>query len=414
MRSSRESGKAACLQGIGTAGFALALLLAGCTSKGSQPAARRMEGAPVSVIRVAQRSVPVDIQVVGNVEAYSTITVKARVSGELTRVYFQEGDYVKQGDLLFAIDPRPYEAQVGQAEANLARDEAQLGQAEANLKRDIAQANYAKSQSERYYNLFQQGIISKDQAEQIRAGADAMGQAVKADEAAIRSARAAVVAAKAALDTARLMLGYTNIRSPIEGRTGNLAVKQGNLVTATTSDLMTINQVQPIYVTFSVPEPHLPAIKRYMAQGQLAVIATPQEDQTPERGVLTFVDNTVDPTTGTIRLKGTFTNPDRRLWPGQFVRVTLRLTTQPNALVVPNQAVQTGQEGQYVFVVKSDRTVESRPVVTGPRVDQDIVIQQGLQPGETIVTEGHLRLAPGIRVQIREGRGDTLRVKTPS
>jgi len=199
--------------------------------------------------------------------------------------------------------------------------------------------------------------------------------------------------------------GYTTIRSPIDGRTGNIAVKQGNIVSANTSDLTTINQVEPIYVTFSVPESQLPPIKRYMAEGRLPVAATPQADASvEERGILTFVDNSVDATTGMIRLKGTFANKDHKLWPGVFVRVTLRLTTEPNALVVPNQAVQTGQEGPFVFVVKADRTVESRPVVTGARVDQDLVITSGLAPGETVVTEGQLRLAPGIRVQVRDGR----------
>jgi multidrug efflux system membrane fusion protein len=208
-------------------------------------------------------------------------------------------------------------------------------------------------------------------------------------------------------------LSYTSIRSPINGRTGNLTIKQGNIITANNTDLTTINQVQPIYATFSVPESQLPAIKRYMTQGSLTVIATPQsEASVQERGVLTFVDNTVDPTTGMIKLKGTFPNPARRLWPGEFVRVTLRLTTQTNALVVPNQAVQTGQEGPFVFVVKPDRSVESRPVTTGARMDQDMVIESGLRPGETVVTEGQLRLAPGIKVTIRSGRGTPPRTKT--
>ena len=203
-----------------------------------------------------------------------------------------------------------------------------------------------------------------------------------------------------------MQFGYTEIRSPLNGRTGNIAIKQGNIVAANTMDLTTINQVEPIYVTFSVPESQLPPIKRYMAEGKLAVFATPQADvSVEEHGVLTFVDNSVDSTTGMIKLKGTFANLDHKLWPGVFVRVRLQLTVQPNAVVVPNQAVQTGQEGAFVFVVKPDRTVESRPVVTGARADQDIVIESGLRTGETVVTEGQLRLAPGIRVQFRDGGG---------
>ena len=361
---------------------------------------------PVTVAKAFQKDVPVEVEVVGNVEAYSTITVKAQIGGELTRVNFNEGDYVKKGDLLFTIDQRPLEAALHQAEANLARDQAALSQAEANLARDIAQQKYSEAQAGRYTRLFQEGIISKDQSEQIRTSADAVGQLVNADRAAIESMKAAIVASRAMVESARVQFSYTEIRSPIDGRTGNLNVKQGNVVTANTSDLMTINQVQPIYATFSVPEAQLSDIKRYMAMGKLAVSASPQDDATGRQtGVLTFVDNAVDPTTGTIRLKGTFANADRKMWPGQFVRVTLRLTTQANATVVPNQAVQTGQDGQYVFVVKADRTVESRPVVTGARMNEDLVIEKGLSPGETVVTEGHLRLAPGSRVQIRDGRG---------
>jgi multidrug efflux system membrane fusion protein len=274
-------------------------------------------------------------------------------------------------------------------------------QAEANLARDTAQEKFAQSQATRYEALFKEGVMSKDQTDQIRSNADALAQAVNADKAAIESAKAQVVSAKSSVENAKVQLSYTNILSPINGRTGNLAVKQGNIVAANTMDLMTINEVEPTYVTFSVPEANLPDIKRYMANGKLPVIATPQSDTSKrETGLLTFIDNAVDMTTGTIKLKGTFENKDRALWPGQFVRVTLRLRMQQNAMVLPNQAVQTGQEGQFVYVVKPNKTVEFRPVVTGARVDQDLVIEKGLQPGETVVTEGQLRLAPGTPVQL--------------
>jgi multidrug efflux system membrane fusion protein len=347
----------------------------------------------------------VEIQVIGNVEAYSTISVKAQVGGQLTNVYFHEGDYVKAGDLLFTIDPRPFEAALNQAIANLAQNEAALGQAQANLARDTAQNKYTQANAARYAELFQGGVVSKDQAEQLRAAADASSQALAADAAAIESAKANIGASKAAVDNARVQVSYTSIRSPIDGRTGNLSVKQGNVVMANSVELMTINQLEPIYVTFAVPEAQLPAIKRYMAERKLPVRAGPQDNPADEEtGVLTFTDNTVDVTTGTIKLKGTFANSDRKLWPGQFVRVTLRLAIQPNAIVVPTQAVQTGQNGSYVYVVKPDRTVEMRPVSTGARVDQDIVVEQGLQLGETVVTEGQLRLAPGSRVAVREAK----------
>lgn len=384
------------------------LLQPGCANQGSsKPTGKKGEGAaPVLVARVTQRDVPLDIQVIGNVEAYSTVTIKAQVPGQLTRVSVREGDYVKKGDLLFTIDPRPYQAQLSQAEANLARDSAQLQQAEANLQKDIAQEQYAQAQAARYEKLYQAGVISKENTEQFRSSANSMASSLQADKASIESARAAIAAARATIDTAKVQMSYTSIRSPIEGRTGSLAVKEGNIVTALSTDLMTINQVQPIYVTFGVPESNLAAVKEHMARGKLLVIATPQDDPSlQETGVLTFVDNSVDTTTGTIKLRGTFTNPARKLWPGQFVRVTLRLAIQPHALVVPNQAVQTGQNGEYVYVVTADQRAEMRPVVSGPRVDQDVVIEKGLQPDETVVTEGHLRLAPGVRVQVRAPGG---------
>ncbi|MBS1859867.1 MAG: efflux RND transporter periplasmic adaptor subunit [Acidobacteria bacterium] len=401
--------------------IAAVALTAGCGDKGTAAAnpgagggkggGRRGGGGdvPVTVATASLKDVPVEVQVIGNVEAYSTITVKAQVGGELTAVHFREGDFVKKGDVLFEIDRRPLEATLNQAIANAGRDRATLGQAEANLARDAAQAKYAESQARRYAELAQSGVISRDQAEQLRANADATAQAVNADKATIESAKAAIGSSEAAVQQARVQLSYTTIRSPIDGRTGNLTVKQGNVVMANSMDLMTINQIEPIYVTFAVPEAQLNAIKNYMVSQKLAVRAKPQdEDSSEEIGVLTFIDNTVDTTTGTIKLKGTFTNSDHKLWPGQFVRVTLRLTTQHNAVVVPNEAVQAGQNGQFIYVVKPDRTVDARPVAVGQRVDQDMVINSGLQAGEVVVTEGQLRLAPNnpnIKVAVRDGRG---------
>jgi multidrug efflux system membrane fusion protein len=358
---------------------------------------------PVTVTKVARRDVPIEILVVGNVEAYSTITVKAQVGGQLTEVYFKEGDYVKKGDKLFTIDPRQLEAQLAQAEANVARDRALLGQAQANLARDTANEQYAIGEADRYAQLVTQGIISKEQGAQLRSSADAQTQSVQADKAAIESAKAQIVADGANIESVKVQLDYTRITSPIDGRTGNLTVKQGNVVASNTMDLITINQVMPIYVTFAIPEARLGDVKKYMAQGALQVTAEPQDGSVgPEHGQLTFVDNTVDTATGTIKLKGTFANPDLKLWPGQFVNVTLRLTTQPQALVVPNQVVQTGQDGQFVYVVRDDETVEMRPVTVGPRVEQDMVIDKGLEPAETVVVDGQLRLAPGSRIQARE------------
>jgi len=361
---------------------------------------------PVVVGTVSQKEVPIEISVVGNVEAYNTITVIPQIGGQLTQVYFHEGDSVRKGDHLFTIDPRPYQAALSQAQANLARDTAALGQAQANLARDTASQAYAVVEANRYQKLFEEGVVSKEQGDQFRTNADTLAQSVLADKAAIESSRAQILADQAAIDTAKVSLSYTEIYSPIEGRTGNLMVKEGNVVAPSSTGLITIAQIQPIYVTFAVPEGQLPDIKHYMTVGSLQVAVKPQDGQAElARGQLTFVDNNVDMTTGTIKLKGTFANTDRVLWPGQYLNVVLRLTTRPNALTVPNQAVQSGQDGSFVYIVKQDRTVEARPVVTGPRVDQDLVIEKGVVAGETVVTEGQLRLAPGTPVQYGDGQG---------
>jgi membrane fusion protein, multidrug efflux system len=394
-----------------------ALVIQGCNQRdvsGDAPAGKKGKGrggdggpAPVVVATVVQKSVPIELASVGNVEAYSSINVVPQVGGQLTEVYFHEGDYVAKGAKLFMIDPRPLEAMVAQAEANLARDSALLQQAQANLARDTANQKYARDQADRYGKLFEQGIVSKDQGEQLASNADALAQLVLADKASIESAKAQILADQANISNIELQLAYTTIYSPLDGRTGNLTVKGGNIVTPNTTVLTTITQVEPIYVTFSVPEARLADIRRYMAQGTLQVEARGQAGTDTDQGQLTFIDNNVDTTTGTIRLKGTFQNASRKLWPGEYANVKLRMSIQQNALVLPNQAVQTGQDGTYVYVVKDDRSVELRPVTTGLRMDQDMVIDKGVQAGETVVTEGQLRLAPGSRVQMggAGGRG---------
>jgi multidrug efflux system membrane fusion protein len=380
---------------------------------------------------VTQKNIPVQLRAIGNVQAYSTVSVKSLVEGEIIRIYFKEGKDVRKGDLLFSIDPKPSEAavkqaeanlerdlaQVKQAESNLARDLAMLKEAEANLEKDIAQAKNADFEAQRYKSLFERKVVAEQQYDQFRANAEALDATVRADKAAIDSAnasvdaskdavenaQAAVLAEKAALESAKIKLGYCSIYSPIDGRAGNLLLQQGNIVKANdTPYLVVINQINPIFVAFSVPEQNLPAIKKYLAVGKLTLDAIiPNDKSPPEQGVLSFVDNTVNAATGTIELKGTFANVDRRLWPGQFVNAVLTLTTEPNAIVVPSQAIQTGQQGQYVFVVKPDLTVELRPVVVQRTLDEEAVVEQGLQPGETVVTDGQLQLVPGSRVEMK-------------
>jgi membrane fusion protein, multidrug efflux system len=402
-KSCRACALVAC---AGTVAFLYFLLFTGCAGKQAADRAEKKGSAagavPVTVARVYRKDVPVDIQVVGNVESCLTVAVKSQVSGEIIQVFFHEGDFVKKDAQLFVIDSRTYQGQMNQVQANLARDQAVLAQIESNLARDQAQEKYAQSTAARYASLFERNLISRDLVEQARANADAVSAAVRADAAAIQSARANIEATKAALENAKVMLGYTVIRSPLDGRTGNLDAKQGNVVSPNTT-LMTINQVEPIYVTFSVPEARLKSVRA----SQMVTATTQDDPSSPQSGQVTFIDNTVDPTTGTIRIKGTFPNTNHTLWPGQFARVTLRLATIPNAMVLPNQAVQKGQEGTYVFVVKADRTVESRAIVTGQQLAEEVVAQSGLNEGETVVTEGQLRLAPGSRVQLVGGPEDT-------
>ena len=361
---------------------------------------------PVVVAKTTQKDVPVDIEAVGNVEASTTIAVRTQVTGTLASVGFNEGDFVKKGALLFTIDRRPLEAAVQQAEANLVRDQALISQAEAQLARDAADAEYQTLNSQRQAQLVARGIVDRNTGDQARSQADATGLAVKADRAAVDSARAELTVQQSAVNAAKVQLSYTTIRSPIDGRTSDLAVKPGNLVTANSTQLTTIAQVAPVFVTFAIPATHLPTIKRAATGVRLRVVATPQdEDSLPEEGELTFWDNLVDPSTDTIKLKATMLNWDRKLWPGQFVRVKLRLQTLHDATVVPQQALQTGQEGQFVFVVKDDMRVEQRPVMVVQRVGDDVVIEQGLQPGETVVTDGQLRLEQGTRVQLADANG---------
>lgn len=362
-----------------------------------------MPAVPVSLATVVSKDVPLQIEGIGNVEPYSTVTVKSQVGGELIRVYFSQGQEVRKGDQLFEIDPRPFQADLARAEANLSRDSAVLKQAEANLARDIAQAKNAAIEQERYEKLFAKGVAAKEQYDSVRTNAEALQAGVRADQAAIDNANEAIKADRAAIESAKLNLSYCSIRSPVDGRTGSLLVNQGNVIKTSDTSLVVINQVHPIYVTFSFPEKELPGIKKYLALGKVPVEAIIPGDSGPRpKGFLTFVDNAVDQTTGTIKLRGTFDNSDRRLWPGQFVNVVVTLTTQKGVVVVPSQTVQTGQVGTYVFVVKPDLTAESRPVRVGRVVGGETVISEGLQPGERVVTDGQLGLVSGAKVQVKQ------------
>jgi multidrug efflux system membrane fusion protein len=378
---------------------ALAVAAIGCGKGPSAAASAGPPAAPVKVAAVARKTLPVELRTIGNVEAYRTISVKSQVTGLLMKVHFKEGDPVHAGQLLFEIDPRPLQQAIKQIEANLARDKALLAQSEANLAHDTAQEKFAQDQARRYLELVKQGVFSKEQGEQATSTAQALTEQLRADRAAIDSAKSAIVANQAALDNAKLQLNYCYIYSPTDGRSGNMSVKEGNLVKLNDIELVTITQIQPVYVTFTVPERQLPAVRERMKTGNLLVSATPQGQTTSDSGALTFVDNSVDTNTGTIKLKATFPNTASRLWPGQFCSVSLRLSQKLDVITVPARAIQVGQQGNYVFVVKPDSTVEMRTVTTGESVN-DLVEVQGVQPGESVVTEGHVRLAPGSRVRV--------------
>lgn len=379
--------------------------LAGCSDNAAGKTARQAGPPPVPVVvaEVVQKVVPVQITAVGTVQAFTTVGVKSQVSGQIIKVHFKEGDEVHAGDVLFTIDPRPFEAAVRQAEATVAKDAAALKQAEATLERDQAQLEMSRVQERRYAELLRRELIAREQYDQLKTNWAAMEATVEADRAAVENARAAVRADQAALDNARLNLSYTTIRSPIDGRAGNVLVQVGNVVKGNDDNpIVVINQIHPIYLSFAVPEQYLADIKRYRAQRPLRVEARlPNRLEPVATGQLTFINNTVDPGTGTIQLKATFENRDNALWPGQFLDAVLTLTAQP-AIVVPSQAIQPGQKGPFVFVVKADRTVESRPVQPGTRLGAETTVVSGLAPGERVVTDGQLRLVPGAKVQIRE------------
>jgi multidrug efflux system membrane fusion protein len=337
-------------------------------------AAKGPPAVPVTVVSALQETVPVRISAIGNVEAFLTVALKARVDGQIVVVNFREGQAVNKGEVLFRIDPRPYEATLRQAEANALRDRAAREQ--------------ARSQARRYQELLDKNFISKEAYAQIRTNAE--------------TAEATAKASQAALENARLNLEYCTIRAPLDGYVGKVLLQAGNMVRANdVNPLVVINQVRPIYVNFAVPEQQLPEVRKYQAQAPLRVDVVPTDAaMQPASGQLIFIDNAVDPSTGTIRLRAQFENADATLWPGQFVNVTLRLYEQQNAIVIPSQALQNGPEGEYVYVVSENAVADVRKVKVARADGERAIIAEGLKPGERVVTRGQLRLGPKTRVQV--------------
>jgi multidrug efflux system membrane fusion protein len=331
----------------------------------------------VTIGSAVRKDIPVRVRAIGTVEAYSTVSVKTMVGGQIVKVGFSEGQDVRRGDLLFEIDPAPYEAALKMAEAARARD--------------IALKENAEKEVRRYASLVERNLVPRQQYDQFASSAAAL--------------EATVQAGNAAVENARVQLAYCFIRSPIDGRTGSLLVQRGNVVKANDVTLVTIHQVVPIRVSFSIPEQYLSDVRKYKAAGTLKVEVLQDGREDPVPGTLSFIGNAVDPATGTIQLKGTFPNTDRRLWPGQFANVVLTLTVRSGAVVVPSEAIQTGQQGQYVFVVRPDLTVDARPVTTGEVFEGGTVIGKGVVAGEKVVTDGQLRLVPGTKVEPKTGLG---------
>jgi multidrug efflux system membrane fusion protein len=354
---------------------------------------------PVSTAEAKEELVPIQVRAVGNVEPLSSVGVKAQIGGPLLSVKFAEGSTVAAGDLLFEIDSRPFREALRQTEAAVRKEEAELRVAQANLSRDQARLKNAEAEARRFEQLSKEGISTRTQEDEVRTAAEVAVQSVRADEAALESIRASLESGRAAVEQTKLNLSYTLIRAPISGRTGSFLLHPGNLVQANSEQpLVVINQIAPIYVTFGVPERYLAEISsRHNSKQKLTIEAKPEGVADPIRGTLAVIDNTVDVTTGTIRLKGTFENRNRQLWPGQFVSVVLTLQTR-RATVIPSEAIQSGQQGTFVYVVKPDQTVEPRPVVVGQTVEGKAIVESGVMAAETVVTDGQSRLFPGAKI----------------
>ncbi|MGB8788863.1 MAG: efflux RND transporter periplasmic adaptor subunit [Candidatus Acidiferrales bacterium] len=351
---------------------ASALALAGCVEKAAPPP--ELPVVPVMAAKAAVKAMPIELREIGTGESYSTVSIESQVAGIVSAVHYVQGQFVKKGDLLVSLDDRPFAAA--------------LAMAQANLTKDRANATLAGVEAERYEKLFQSGVVPKEQLDQELATEAAQKAAVQADEAAV--------------ETAKLNVSFCSIYAPIDGQTGSQLIYPGAVVKADDVPiLVVINRISPIYVDFSVPQQYLDQIKSYMAHERLLIQATTSGNAGPETGYLTFVNNTVDATTGTILLKGTFENGDRRLWPGEFANVVLRLAEQENAIVVPSQAVMSGQDGDYIFVIQPDMTVDLRTVKESRTVNGESVITEGVKAGETVVTDGQLRLIAGTKVRIR-------------
>ena len=385
----------------------VALVCCACSRSGDSgktAAAGAPPAVPVRAVAAAESDVPLEVGGIGAVEAVSTVEVKSRVTGPILGVHFQEGQDVRQGNLLFELDPEPIQRQIAELEANLGRDIANEKQARANIAKDEATLRNAKAIADRGTQLAKEGIFSREQTDQVVTAADSAKASIEADHAALESAQAAIKADRAKLEQTKLQLSYTKIVAPISGRTGAVPVKAGSLAKENDTTLVTVLQVTPVYVSFSLPENLLAEVRKYNSSRPLVVNATTADGATAT-GVLQFIDNSVDATTGTIRLKASFENTARKLWPGQFVNVRTQLGLERGRIVVPARTVQTGPRGKYVWVKKEDSSVEMRDVqvlrnFTSGTGGEQAVIGSGLKPNEMVISEGQMRLMPGAHVRL--------------
>jgi multidrug efflux system membrane fusion protein len=391
--------------------FALSICLlvaVGCQKK-SQLEIQRPP-APVAVASAVTQDVPIYLDAIGKTVAREVVSIQPQVSGRVTKIHFSDGADVKTGDPLFTIDPQPFEVSLQQARSNLAKSTAVKRQAEANLTKDTAQAKNGEVELRRYEQLGEQGVVSKQQYDQVRTNSEALNATVSADVAAIRSAEQQMKVDEAAIENANVQLAYCYIRSPIDGRAGQRLVDIGNVVNpgnfGGATSMLVIQRVDPIYADFTVPQNDLSSVQRNMSQGTLkAEVRLPDEPDSPVAGELTFLDNAVQNTTGTVNLRATIPNRDRRFWPGRFVNIRLVLSTVRNAVLVPASAPQMSAKGQFVYVVSDDLTAELRPVMTGQRQGDQVVIDQGLKTGERVVVQGQIAVIPGGKVSIAESGG---------
>jgi multidrug efflux system membrane fusion protein len=384
--------------------LSLVLMAAGCSAKKDTKGKGKGKPVTVTTALAVQKDVPLVIKEIGTVEAYSTVSVISQANGTITNIYFKEGQDVSKGAPLFRIDSRPYDVDVRLAQANLSKAQTAVRQSEAALKKDQALLNNARKEADRYKNLLEHGVVTQQAYDDLLTNVQSLEASLEADKVEIETSKESVNVAKEQLDSSRIQQSYSLIKSPVSGRTGSLIVDIGNVIKANDRPLVSINQVNPINISFKVPEKEYAQIKQFMGKNPLQVKAYLDGDDTAETGTLNFIENAIDNNTGTLGLKAVFANKQHRLWPGQYVNVTLELTVEKNRVVVPTKAVCIGQQGNYIYVVKPDKSVESRPVTVDRTNGEESVIAQGIQAGEEVVTDGQLKIMPDSKVTTAQSK----------